>query len=161
MDDRQKIQKLFLFDLWCTRKLCDLLERSDEFEDKPACIAFLSHIVNAQKIWFHRVIEFEVGEPDTWEEYPVDELRRVAKKANRKWMDLVADHEVDLDTEIFYRNTKGVGYQNALWQICHHLIIHGQHHRAQISLLLRKSGIDPPPIDYIHYTRSNRSSQQN
>ena len=161
MDERQKIQHLFLFDLWCTRKLCDLLENSDSFDEKPACVAFLSHIVNAQQIWFYRVIEFDFGENDSWEEYPVDEIRKEARKVHKKWMDLVADHEVDMDTEIYYRNTKGVGYQNPLWQICHHLIIHGQHHRAQISLLLRKSGIEPPAIDYIHYARNRDSSQQN
>jgi uncharacterized damage-inducible protein DinB len=161
MDDRQKLQHLFMFDLWCTRKLCDYLDSAEPFEEKTACLAFLSHIVNAQQIWFSRVIEFDLDETDTWDEYPSEDIRRMARKTHRKWMDLVADHEVDLNTEIFYKNLKGVGYQNPLWQICHHLIIHGQHHRAQISLLLRKSGLEPPAIDYIHYARTQPDLAKN
>lgn len=158
-DERQKLQHLFSFDLWCTRKLTDLLIDSTPFEEKSACTAFLSHIVNAQEIWFNRVISLDFADVDPWEEYPVEELKKSARNSCQKWIDLIGDHEIDLDTEIHYQNSKGVNYKNPIWQICHHLVIHGQHHRAQISLLLRKGGIEPPPTDYIHYSRINRSSK--
>lgn len=152
-NDRQKIQQLFQFDLWCTRKLTDFLENLDSFDEVVASTAFLSHIINAQEIWFHRVIGFEDTSTEIWGEFPLDELKQEAKKTHQKWIDLIGDHEVDLDTVIHYQNSKGVNFKNSFWQICHHLIIHGQHHRAQISLLLRKCDITPPPIDYIYYTR--------
>ncbi|TVR14906.1 MAG: hypothetical protein EA391_11960, partial [Balneolaceae bacterium] len=93
-------------------------------------------------------------DPDIWEEYETADIKREARQTTKKWLDLIADHEVDLDSVIHYNNSKGVGYSNSLWQICNHLIIHGQHHRAQISLFLRNSDIIPPAIDYIHYSRS-------
>jgi uncharacterized damage-inducible protein DinB len=156
--DRQKLQQLFQFDLWCTRKLADFLIEAESFEEYSASKAFLSHIINAQVIWFHRVIAMEDSDAYTWKEYPIEEIKDEAKSAHKKWLDLIGDHEVNLDTVIHYQNSKGASFKNPLWQICHHLIIHGQHHRAQISLLLRKSEIVPPPIDYIHYTRLGPSS---
>ncbi|PWN07752.1 DinB family protein [Rhodohalobacter mucosus] len=153
MDDRQKIQHLFQFDLWCNRKLAEKLIAEEDFEQRSACVAFLSHIINAQKIWYNRVIDLEIEATDIWQEYQPDEISSKARKIQVKWLNLIGDHEVNLETVIYYTNSKGVEYQNPLWQICHHLIIHGQHHRAQISLLLRKSGIEPPASDYIFYTR--------
>ena len=153
MDERQKIQQLFRFDLWCNRKLAEKLIKEEDFKERPACVAFLSHIINAQQVWYNRVIDFDFESADIWHEFKPDELSSRARKIQVKWLDLIGDHDVDLDTVIFYSNSKGVEYNNPLWQICHHLIIHGQHHRAQISLLLRKSGIEPPATDYIFYTR--------
>ena len=155
MDQRQQLQRLFMFDLWCARKLTDLLNNNDNFEDKAACSAFLSHIVNAQRIWFYRVVRLDIDDTMPWDEYLLTEIKKEAKSANQFWIDLIGDHEMDLDTVIHYQNNTGNSFQNRVVDICHHLIIHGQHHRAQISLLLRRAGITPPPTDYIHYLRSS------
>lgn len=153
MNDRQKLQHLFQFDLWCNQKLVDFIMDKDPFEEKSSSIAFLSHIINAQEIWFSRVINLDIADVEIWTEHPIEDLKTKARSSNQKWMDLIGDHEINLETLIHYENSRGTSYQNPLWQICHHLIIHGQHHRAQISLLLRKCDIAPPPIDYIYYTR--------
>ena len=153
MDQRQQVQKLFQFDLWCTRKLTDFIVETGSFKERPACLAFLSHIINAQQIWFGRIIETKINNVETWTEHEVKELKSKAKLAHQMWIDLIADHEMDLDTVIYYQNTKEVHYKRPFIDICNHLIIHGQHHRAQISLLLQKSDITPPAIDYYHYIR--------
>lgn len=144
-----------MFDLWCTRKLTDLINNEAPFKDDVACAAFLSHIINAQKIWWNRVIRMPKNDdPDIWEEYETADIKREARQTTQSWLDLIADHEVELGSMIQYTNSQGISYTNSLWQICNHLIIHGQHHRAQISLFLRNSDIKPPAIDYIHYSRS-------
>lgn len=155
MDERQKLQQLFLFDLWSNRKLTDLIIEKSPFKQQVACAAFVSHIINAHKIWFSRVVEFSVEDDlDTWTEYEPGELKKEARKSTQMWLDLIGDHDVDLDTVIVYANSKGMEYRNSIWQICNHLVIHGQHHRAQISLFLKNCDINPPSIDYIHYART-------
>lgn len=153
MDQRQQIQKLFQFDLWCTRKLTDFIAKTGSFKERPACVAFLSHIINAQQIWFGRIVETKVSDVEIWTEHDIEEIKSEAKRSHQMWIDIIADHEMDMDTVIYYQNTKQMNYKSPFIDICNHLIIHGQHHRAQISLLLRRSGIVPPSIDYIHYTR--------
>ncbi len=160
MNERQKLQHLFMFDLWCTRKLTSLIMSNSPFPQETASLAFLSHIINAQKIWFNRVVLLtEKADPDIWEEYETNEIKQEAKNSVQSWLDLIGDHEVDLNSTIYYTNSQGVSFNNTLWQICNHLIIHGQHHRAQISLFLRNSDINPPAIDYIHFARSEFSNK--
>jgi uncharacterized damage-inducible protein DinB len=154
MDDRQSLQKLFIFDLWCTRKITDLLVEMQDFSSRPACAAFLSHIINAQQIWYGRVLDRDISGIDLWEEFDVNDIKQKARKIHKQWIDLIGDHDLDLDTTLVYQNTKGVTYSSQFCDICTHLILHGQHHRAQINLLLGQADIDAPPIDYIHYTRT-------
>ena len=157
-DERQRLQQLFMFDLWCTRKLTDLIIRNEKFKERTACAAFLSHIIIAQKIWYSRVTGLNGDlDLDHWMEYEVEELKSKAKKSIQKWIDMVGDHDVDLDKFVLYQNSKGVVYQNSVWEISQHLIIHGQYHRAQISLLLRNSDIKPPNIDFINYVRIDQN----
>lgn len=151
MDERQKLQRLFQFDLWCTRKLIKILQSEVNCDQKPACLAFLSHIVNVQQNWYDRVTISEAEPVYVWTEYDPAELRTKARKIQVKWIDLIGDHEVDLDSLIYYRNSRGAEYAGFLRQICHHLIIHGQHHRAQISLFFGKCGLEAPALDYADY----------
>ena len=160
MDERQKLQHLFQFDLWCTRTLVDMVTEHTPFKEQEKCISLLSHIINAQKIWYRRVIKSSTeNEVELWAVHDLDILKSKARKANQRWMDFVADHEVNLDTEIHYQNSKGTTYSNSIWEICNHIIIHGQHHRAQISLFLRNCDIKPPAIDYIHFARMMKSAE--
>jgi uncharacterized damage-inducible protein DinB len=154
MSERQRLQQLFMFDLWCTRKLTDLIIKNEKFKQRTACAAFLSHIIIAQKIWYSRVTGQTTDlDLDHWMEYEISDLKSKAKKSIQKWMELIGDHDVHPDRVVQYQNSKGVEYQNTVWEICQHLIIHGQYHRAQISLLLRNSDIEPPNIDFINYVR--------
>ncbi|MEX0845990.1 MAG: DinB family protein, partial [Balneolaceae bacterium] len=58
-------------------------------------------------------------------------------------------------TEIIeYSNSKGVTFRNSVEEILMHIVIHGQHHRAQIAKLLRKTGITPPVTDFIFFLRT-------
>lgn len=154
MNERQSIQKLFIFDLWCTRKITDLLIEKKEFANRPACIAFLSHIINAQHIWYGRVLDMDISHIDLWHQYDVENIKTEAKEIHKQWIDLIGDHDLEMDTTLVYQNTKGVTYSSRFSDICTHLILHGQHHRAQINLLLGQADIDTPPIDYIHYIRT-------
>ncbi|CAN5490671.1 hypothetical protein BH23BAC3_BH23BAC3_26820 [soil metagenome] len=153
MDSQQAIQRLFIFDLWCTRELTDFIKVSGEFRERKLCTALLSHIINSQRIWFDRVLSMDIADVNLWDEIDIDEMKQHAQEANQLWIDLIGDHEMDIDTRIVYQNFAGVNYMNTFTEICNHLILHGQHHRAQISLLLSRSEITPPSIDYIHYLR--------
>mgnify|MGYP000176086362 CR=1 FL=1 len=154
MDDRQSLQRLFIFDLWCTRKITDLLIEKKDFRNRPACAAFLSHIINAQRIWYGRVLDRDISHINLWEEFDVKSIKQYGKKIHKQWIDLIGDHDMDLDAVLIYQNSKETTYSSQFRDICTHLIFHGQHHRAQINLLLAQGDIPPPPIDYIHYMRS-------
>jgi len=151
MEQRQALQLLFTYDLWCTRKLLDHINEHAPFKKDVACLAFLAHIVNIQEIWFSRVISTSFSETEKWDEYKPGELRKKAKKQNKKWLDLIGDHEVELESEIIFFTEKRVKKRAVLKDICKHLVIHGEFHRGQILLFLRNCDIKPPMIDYSAY----------
>lgn len=152
--DRKQLQHLFQFDLWCTRKLSDFYFTNEPFPKEEVILAFLSHIINAQKIWFQRMTTLPYFEDiDVWFEYEPEEIISEAKDTSQLWLDLLEDSTVDLDKNITYQNSSQITYRNSLREICHHLIIHGQHHRAQIAIFLNNCDINPPSIDYIHFAR--------
>ncbi|MDX1590827.1 MAG: DinB family protein [Balneolaceae bacterium] len=151
IEDRQKLQRLFQFDLWCTRKLNRIIQSGQIYDQEPACYAFLSHIVHVQQKWYDRVTGNDSEPVYQWEDIHPADLNAKARKVHGKWIDLIGDHDADLDSTIYWINEKGVEYAGSLRQICNHLIVHGQHHRAQISLLMEQCGEEPPSIDYNHY----------
>lgn len=153
MDLRQSIQRLFIFDLWCSRKLTDFIEETGEFREFETCVSFLSHIVNAQQIWFDRILGIDINDTEPWDEIDIGLIKSEAGEIHKRWIDLIGDHDLDLESRIVYQNSGGVTCINSITDICNHIILHGQHHRAQISLLLSRSGISPPSIDYINYAR--------
>lgn len=154
MNERQKNQQLLKFDVWSTRKLIDLLIENDQFEGREKAISFISHIINTQKVWFSRAVDLSADRDlDFWMVYDIKDLKYKAKKAGQMWIDLIGDHDVNLDKVIHYQNSKGEEYFNSLWQMSSHIVLHGQHHRAQILLLLRQAGLEPPNMDFINYAR--------
>ncbi|NBC26264.1 MAG: hypothetical protein GVY08_05355 [Bacteroidetes bacterium] len=156
MTSRQFLQRLFIFDLWCTRQLTDRISSSGSFRERAACRAFLSHIINLQRIWFNRVIDSGIKNVNPWFEIDLQDIKQEAKEVHKLWVNLIGDHDMDMDATIIYQSGSGVHSMHSFTDICSHLICHGQHHRAQISLLLKRSGIDPPPVDYSDYLQYNR-----
>lgn len=155
MESRQHLQHLFQFDLWSARKLADALLESSDFPEKTACFAFLSHIVNIQQRWFHRVVVIDSELMDVWHEYEPRHLKRKARESSQLWMDLVGDHEVNLSAYIMHRGPGGQETAISIEDVCRHLIVHGQHHRAQVSLMLSKAGVDVPKVDFVHFSRGS------
>lgn len=154
MDERQKLQQLLKFEVWSSGKLIDFIVENDPFEGKETCISNISHVINTQKVWFSRALDLPTDRDlDFWMTYELADLKYKAKKAGQRWIDLVGDHDVNLDRIIQYKNSKGEEFVNALWQICNHIVTHGQHHKAQILLIMRQAGLEPPNIDFINYAR--------
>ncbi|MDR9388074.1 MAG: DinB family protein [Balneolaceae bacterium] len=139
---RTHYRELFQFDLWSNRQLIKLFEREPSFDHRVACMAFVSHILTVQQIWFHKLIgDAMASELDPWAEYSVNELKLKAKNLHALWLDVIDDEESSLDMECFMSKPDGSSMQMPLWRILHHLIVHGQHHRAQVSQFLMKSGM--------------------
>ncbi|MFU8812986.1 MAG: DinB family protein [Balneolaceae bacterium] len=151
MTHRQQLQHYFNFDLWSTRKLADCLMMTDTFPNKPACTALLSHTLNIQFAWLHRIVDAPIPLPDRWEEHRLEEIKPIAKDAASYWINLVGDHDVDLSVDVYWQTEDGMQRTAPIHQICRHVIDHGQFHRAQIELMLHRGHCTVPETDYHHY----------
>lgn len=118
--------------------------------DLSECFRHLSHVIHAQEIWLDR-INGEKPVVQQWDTMPAKDIRLKAEQHTQEFLKIVSAS--DTSRIIHYTNSRGETFTNSVEEIIQHVIIHGQHHRAQISLLLRQMDIAPPPTDLIFYLR--------
>lgn len=152
MDSKSQLHQLFTYDLWSNQKVTAVLD-DQLFDDHQKCAGLLTHIGAAQKIWYHRIKGQPVKNIDLWPQgVSVSKSLENINKMNEQWLDLLAA-DGNLDEVISYRNSSDTTFNTPLAGILHHIIIHGQHHRAQIAALLRTGGVTPPGTDFLFYLR--------
>ncbi|MEO1023485.1 MAG: DinB family protein [Bacteroidota bacterium] len=120
----------------------DLLHYSD-------MVNLMGHILNTQKIWLNRITPIEGVRP-VFDTYTWEEIGPLFEQS-RDVLTRISDH---LEQAVTYQNSKGQTYHNTGAEIFEHVIIHGQHHRAQIATRLREAGITPPGTDFIFFSRT-------
>jgi uncharacterized damage-inducible protein DinB len=59
----------------------------------------------------------------------------------------------DILKVVAYKNTKGVPFRNAAWQILMHVVNHGTQHRAEAAAMLTDFNHSPGDVDMILYFR--------
>ncbi|MBO6584819.1 MAG: DinB family protein [Gracilimonas sp.] len=143
------LEKLFEYDRWANEKILQAIRELDESETKEEVTGLLSHILAAQQIWMNRITGKETA-VEIWPQFSIAEMSQIIQENIQKLKDLVAQS----DNAITYQNSKGKEFGNVVGDILTHLIIHGQHHRAQIATLIRQAGQIPPGTDYIFFLRT-------
>lgn len=142
--------RLIEYDKWANTKIYDSIKELPEGELKKECFRLFAHLLSAQVVWLQRINSGNVTqtiwpEPNTKQiesmmENNPDKLRTSLKHSGKM---------------LSYKNSKGDVFLNKVDEIITHLIVHGQHHRAQIALLLRQNDYTPPATDLIFYLRTN------
>jgi len=149
MEMKKYLIETFEFNSLMNRKL---LEKIKELPDKEEPIRFFSHLINSQKKWMARIIQYpENPEMDWWDPvYPLSKLEEEWNKSLMEWLEYLNGKT---ENELF-EEAKFVGYDGEKWSaplkdIALQLNYHSIHHRAQIQLFIRQQGIEPDFVDYI------------
>lgn len=153
MTDQERLIRLFDYDFWANHTIMDVLEENREFEKREKSLGLFYHIIGTHQHWYRRVTGKELAGMEIWPQLELSECSAHIEANHQRWMELLEKEHAELDQLISYQNSKGVEFETMLSDIMHHLIIHGQHHRSQIAMLLRMSEIAPPATDFIFYTR--------
>ncbi|MFH5833968.1 DinB family protein [Halalkalibaculum sp. DA3122] len=153
MTSEARLTRLLDYDFWANSTLLEYLTDYDSFEKREQSLRLFYHIIGTHHHWFRRVTGAEFPDTEIWPELRLEGCQRLIEANHQRWAELVEEEKGTLDQVISYRNSQGIQYESSLGDIMHHLIIHGQHHRSQIALLMRMSDIAPPATDFIFYTR--------
>ena len=113
-------------------------------------VKLFSHILNAHHIWNCRI---EKTQPTVgvWDITPMDIWKEMDMKNYEGSLQILSSHHPE--EQISYRTSGGEPFTNMVRDILFHIINHSTHHRAQIAMEFRKSGIEPLVSDYIFYKR--------
>lgn len=155
MDSADRFIRLFLYDDWANEQILLSLQEHIAFEQADKAIKFYAHIAGSQDLWYRRIKGESLEELKVWPEYDLPMALQKLKTLSQQWQQLIETNRTDLDRIISYENSKGTAFETTLSDILHHVIIHGQHHRAQIATLLRNAKITPPATDFIFFSRAN------
>jgi uncharacterized damage-inducible protein DinB len=142
-------KKLLRYDIWANARIYRAFSSLDPSKERSDIEKLFAHLLTTQRVWVHRI----KGNPAPSEIWPVltmEEMESLLKESPQLLESLIDE----TGRIVTYQNSKGESFQNSVEDILMHLIIHGQHHRAQISSLLRASGVTPPVTDFIFFLRT-------
>ena len=130
------------------QKLIDLLiEKKDSISERT--IPLFSHLVNAHQIWNSRILNTKsLG---VHQLHTLEKCREIDNNNYTDTLKILTD--INLDTNIKYKNSKGDDFENLAQHILFHVANHFTHHKGQIISDLRQHGIEPIVTDYIFYKR--------
>lgn len=144
--------ELLRYNRWATDRVLRVLEADDDPPDRA--VELLAHVLRAQDIWYGRVQKTDHADLALWAEDDLGTCAERAEASHSRWQRLLQDLGPEgLNDPVVYTNSSGTAFETPLRDILSHVINHGTHHRAQIALVLREAGIEPPPTDYIFYVR--------
>ncbi len=144
--------RLFNYDKWANQAVLNAIREADGPE-KP--VRLMAHLLAAQQIWLGRCKGEPVIGAALWPDWEADKFERLIRDNSDAWLNyLNTVTTADFEKNIYYKNLKGIAYQNKLVDILTHVINHGTHHRAQAGQQLKFAGAETLPItDYIFYIR--------
>jgi uncharacterized damage-inducible protein DinB len=128
------------------------LESIEKLPDKEEAVRFFSHLINSQKKWLARIIEYPNNpKMDWWKPaYSFDKLKEEWNSSLQAWIRfLETKKEEELFNEVSFIGFDGGQWTAKLKDIALQLNYHNIHHRAQIQMMIRAQGIEPQFVDYI------------
>jgi uncharacterized damage-inducible protein DinB len=149
MEMKNYLLETFQFNDQINKKI---LTKIKELPDKTEAIKFFSHLINSQKKWLARIVQYPQDPQLSWWDpvYEFDELEIEWDRSLKAWIRFLESKPED---ELF-EDAKFIGFDGGLWaaalkDIALQLNYHSIHHRAQIQTLIRDQGLEPDFVDYI------------
>ncbi len=144
------IRRLWEHLIWADHRLLAALEGAPP----PAeAIREYAHILGGDEVWLARLTgrspRFAV-----WPEMDLSAIRSAVADMHVAWTRYLEGlDEAGLSRLVGYTNSAGQSFRNPVGEILIHVATHAHYHRGKINLLLRQSGLEPAPSDYIAWVR--------
>ncbi|MEO2051132.1 MAG: DinB family protein [Allomuricauda sp.] len=143
------LQQLFDYNFYCNKKIIQQCSTLDNVPDN--CERLFSHILNAHHIWNSRMLGIP-NEFGVWDRHDLKKWEDVHYENQRTSFEIITNTD-NFEKRVVYENSEGRTFSNEIKDILFHVVNHSTHHRGQIMMALRDSGVPPEPLDYVHYKR--------
>lgn len=147
---KQYLIDFFKYNDWANKKL---LESIRQLPDNGEAVKLFNHLITAQNKWLNRITKEKDDNAIAWFDkmIPADQLENVWSESINNWMNFLEKcKDSDFETEVsFQRPGNEKKYSVKIRDLVLQINYHSIHHRAQINLIIRKQGFEPPKTDYI------------
>jgi uncharacterized damage-inducible protein DinB len=145
---------------WADDLVLHALNRAGD-ETPAEVVKEYAHLIGVEEVWLAR-IEGRVARSAIWPASTVAEATALAEQVREGYARMLATVDSDrLPEEVTYKSSAGADFTTSLNDILLHVMLHGQYHRGRINLLLRQSGAEPAPTDYISFVWREAAAVQN
>ncbi|MGA9291609.1 MAG: DinB family protein [Ignavibacteriaceae bacterium] len=149
----QDFQKVFEYNDWANNKLVSGLSEQNIID--VTVLRLFSHLVLSEQIWILRIEEENYSGKNFWEILTLEECKTIIIENRRKYKTII--DKMDLSKTITYKNSKGIQYNNFVYDILTHVSFHSAYHRGQIAKEIRRLNKEPALTDYIAFIRERYS----
>jgi uncharacterized damage-inducible protein DinB len=143
----------------------EILAAMQLFDDvcpaKDIAIRVLNHTYAVDRIFAANLRQAEHGytSPNPSQAPSLDELSAAIKTSDQWYVDYVSHlHEAPLAERIDFTFTDGLPGRMSREEMLIHLIVHGEYHRGQISLIMMQNSIAPPADGFTSYLHKSEAS---
>lgn len=160
---KHEIQLLIDYNYWANASVLKAsAQTGPEQFTAPFAVSFgslrgsLVHILGAERVWRLRIQGDTAPYAMLSEgEFPIladlNQLWTAEEEALRAI--LTALKEDGAEQVIHYKNSRGIAFQNPLWQILAHVVNHGTQFRSEAAVILTQLGHSPGDLDLISFIR--------
>lgn len=159
----EEIRDLYAYDRWANQRVLEAtgeLTPAEFAEDVGGSFSSvrgtLLHLLGAERIWLSRWkgTSPERLLPEEWDVQTHAEVRaRFSQVAEGRRVFLEGLDEDSLHAPVEYRNTRGERFSQPLWELLLHVVNHSTYCRGQLTVLLRRLGVEPVATDLLLYQR--------
>lgn len=150
----EEIRRLYAHMRWADERVLTSLRGADPL---PAeALRVYAHVLGAEHTWLSR-LRRQPSIVAVWPTLTLDECESLSVE-NTDGFDAFLDvlEPGGLAREVEYRNSAGQEFRARIGDILLQVATHGGYHRGQVAVLLRQSGAEPMPTDYIAFVRASR-----
>ncbi len=161
--DKPDILTLYDYNYWANARVLNAAARlAPEQFTAPAGLSHgslrgtLAHILGAEMVWRLRCAEgISLSALPSEQDFPTVEVLRARwqneEHKMRAYLNSLSDEA--LNQPVQYKTTKGVPFQNVLWNLLVHLVNHGTQFRAEAGVALTAYGQSPGDLDLLLFFR--------
>jgi len=153
MDAIATLSRLLEHTAWANREALAALERTQHPE---LARKLLAHVVATEFLWLDRLQGTSQRHP-VWPDWSLGEIGARQAELPGAWRALLGNcGTAGLLREVSYVNSRGERWSSTVHDVIAHAALHGAHHRGQIAAELRRAGLEPAYVDFVHAARTGQ-----
>lgn len=162
---KEILKQYAAYNVWANQRLIGtLLSLPREQQRQSLTSSFgglhltLSHMFDAENIWWQRIKLVENAQMPNLDPNKVDEVCAALIGQSKQWEEWVSKAtDAALQHEFVYKNSKREQFKQPVLQVLLHLFNHQTYHRGQLVTMLRTLGIETiPSTDFIEFSRRRK-----
>lgn len=143
------LNELFDYNFFCNKAIITLAKENGQLPEKSHQL--FNHILNAHHRWNALLAKTEptlvIGQDN-----PLEQWADIHYDNQRTSFEIITNTD-DFELRVDFEDADGRFFTNTVQDILFHIVNHSSHHRGQIMMDLRNSGLEPLKLDYIFYKR--------